>query len=163
MNDFFPHILTSVSDPHWCQCRSGSRSRVLIIKKLKKFTAEKNNIFFWSKFAKIYIYMYLGFHKGRPSYRRSLQSSKEKFQHFKTWNFFPFFYFWRSFLPFWIRIRIRIQPTKITELWKFTHAYMRTKHCEQSPCCPTIFAALPPSAPPLAIFWYFFYSEYLPA
>ncbi len=58
----------------------------------------------WSKIA---IYLSLGLHKGRTSYRRSLQSSKENIQHFKTWKFFTFFYFCGSFLPSWIRIRIR--------------------------------------------------------
>ncbi len=32
-----------------------------------------------------------GLNKERPSYRRSLQLSKENIQHFKTWNFFYFF------------------------------------------------------------------------
>jgi len=61
-------------------------------KKWKKFTAEKN----WSQIA---IYLSLGLHKGRPSYRRSLQPSKENIQHFKTLNFITFFYFWGSFCP----------------------------------------------------------------
>jgi hypothetical protein len=30
------------------------------------------------------IYLSLGLHEGRPSYRRSLQPSKENIQHFKT-------------------------------------------------------------------------------
>jgi hypothetical protein len=47
----------------------------------KKFTAGKNLIFLWSKIA---IYRSLGLHKGGPSYRRSLQPSKENIQHFKT-------------------------------------------------------------------------------
>ncbi len=38
-------------------------------------------------------YLSLGLHKGRPSYRRSLQPSKEYIQHFKTWKFRTFFYF----------------------------------------------------------------------
>jgi hypothetical protein len=33
---------------------------------------------------KIAIYLSLGLHKGGPSYRRSLQPSKENIQHFKT-------------------------------------------------------------------------------
>ncbi len=41
-------------------------------------------IFFWSKTA---IYLSLGLHKVYPSYRRSLQFSKEAIQHFKTWTF----------------------------------------------------------------------------
>ncbi len=47
------------------------------------------------------------YRKGRPSYRRSLQPSKENIQHFKTWKFFTFFCFCGSFLPSWIRIRIQ--------------------------------------------------------
>ncbi len=35
---------------------------------------------------KIAIYLSLGLHKGRPSYKRSLRPSKENTQHFKTWN-----------------------------------------------------------------------------
>ncbi len=33
-----------------------------------------------------------GLQKGRPSYRRSLQPSKENIQHVKIWNFFSLFY-----------------------------------------------------------------------
>ncbi len=43
-----------------------------MIKNVKKFTAEKKNIIFLSKTT---IYLSLGLHKGRPSYRRSLQLS----------------------------------------------------------------------------------------
>jgi hypothetical protein len=51
-------------------------------KNLKKITAEiiKYRIFF----SKIAIYMSLGIHKGRSSYRRLLQPSKENIQHFNT-------------------------------------------------------------------------------
>jgi hypothetical protein len=49
-------------------------------KNWKKFTAEN--------FSKIAIYLILGLHKGRPSYRRSLQPSKENIQHFKTFFLF---------------------------------------------------------------------------
>jgi hypothetical protein len=58
--------------------RTGSRSRVLMTKNLK---AEKGLMFFLSKLTN---YLYLGLHKGRPSYSRSLQPSKENIQHFKT-------------------------------------------------------------------------------
>ncbi len=73
--------------------------------KLKTFTGIQKLNIFWSKIA---IYLSLGLHKGRPSYRRSLQPSKEKIQHFKTWNFSLFFFNFRgSFCsPSWIRIRI---------------------------------------------------------
>jgi hypothetical protein len=40
---------------------------------------------------KIAVSFSLGLHERRPSYRRSLQSSKEEIQHFKTWNFPHFF------------------------------------------------------------------------
>ncbi len=69
------------------------------------------------------IYLLLGLHNGRPSYRRSLQPSKENIQHFKTWNFLIFSTFVGHFCPpgsgsgfririrnhwsDWIRIRIR--------------------------------------------------------
>jgi hypothetical protein len=43
----------------------------------------------WSKIA-IYSYLSLGLHKWHPSYRRSLQLSKENIQNLKTWNFFIF-------------------------------------------------------------------------
>ncbi len=57
-------------------------------KNLKKFTAEKKFIFFWSKTA---LYLSLGLHTGRPSYKRSL--------HFKTWNFKIFSTFVGHFCP----------------------------------------------------------------
>ena len=49
--------------------------------KLKKIIAEKNYIFFGSKTT---IYLSLGLHKKRSSYRRSLQLSKEAIQNYKT-------------------------------------------------------------------------------
>ncbi len=61
-------------------------------KKLEKITAEqKCNIYFFSKIA---ICLFLGLHKGRPMYRRSLRPSKENI------------HFCGSFLPFWIWIRV---------------------------------------------------------
>jgi hypothetical protein len=66
-------ISGSVVDLHWFQCGSGSRSRVLMTKNRKKFTTEKK-LYFWIK---ITIYLSLGLHKGRSSYRRSLHPSKE--------------------------------------------------------------------------------------
>ncbi len=45
-------------------------------------------IYFWSKTA---IYLSLGLHQECPSYRRSLQLSKEAIQHFKTWTLTNFF------------------------------------------------------------------------
>ncbi len=59
-------------------------------KNWKKFPTEKELNFFGSKTA---IYLSQGLHKGRPSYRRSLQPSKENIQRSKTWNFLVVFYF----------------------------------------------------------------------
>jgi hypothetical protein len=60
-------------------------------------------IFFLSKTA---IYLSLGLHKVCPSYRRSLQFSKEAIQHPKHELLPIIVYFCGSFLPSWIRIRI---------------------------------------------------------
>ncbi len=59
-------------------------SRALMTKNWKKITTENFFLFFfWSKTA---VYLSLGLHKLYPSYRRSLQFSKEAIQHFKTWT-----------------------------------------------------------------------------
>ncbi len=62
--------------------------------------------------SKTTIYLSPGLHKGRPSYKRSLQLSKENIQHFKTWNFLLFSTFLGHFCPpgsgSGFRIRIRI-------------------------------------------------------
>ncbi len=87
--------------------RIQSGSRALMTKNWKKITAENFYFyfFFWSKTA---IYLSLGLHKVCPSYRRSLQLSKEAIQHFKIWTFTNFFLLlWvicGLFLPSWIRI-----------------------------------------------------------
>jgi len=82
--------------------------------------------FWWPKIKKkIYsskttIYLSLRLHKGRPSYRRSLQLSKKNIQHFKTWNFIFFSTFAGHFAlldtltwlnPDPVRIRIGIRST----------------------------------------------------
>jgi hypothetical protein len=61
------------------------------------------HLFFWSKIA---IYLSQGLLKECPSYRRSLQPSKEIIQQLKTWNFLIFSYVCVSFLPSWILVRI---------------------------------------------------------
>ncbi len=50
--------------------------------KFNKITAGKNTIFL-IKNCNI-LFLSLGLYEGRPSYRRSLQPSKENIQHFKT-------------------------------------------------------------------------------
>jgi hypothetical protein len=48
---------------------------------------------------KIAIYLSLGLHKGRPSYRRTLQPTKEKIHHLKKWNLLIFSSFVGHFCP----------------------------------------------------------------
>jgi hypothetical protein len=95
-----------VSDPHWFNADpdtdpdpafvliadpdSGSGSRLLWQKIDKKLLLKKKLYFFGSKTT---IYLSLGLYKGRPSYRRSLQPSKENIQYLKTWKFWTFFIF----------------------------------------------------------------------
>ncbi len=74
----------------------------------KKFTTD---IFLYQKLQ--VTYLYLGHHKGRPSYRRSLQPSRENIQHFKMINFVALIYFSESFVATWILI----QSTKILALY----------------------------------------------
>jgi hypothetical protein len=66
-------------------------------KNWKKFRAGNFNFYFFDQ--KIAINLSLGLHKGCPSYRRSLQPSKENIQHFKTWKFCTFFFFGGHFCP----------------------------------------------------------------
>jgi hypothetical protein len=67
---------------------------------------------------KLLFFLSLGLHKGRPSYRRSLQPSKENIQYLKPWKFWTFkFYFCVSFLPSWIRIRnLNADPDPTTQI-----------------------------------------------
>ncbi len=85
----------------WIPIRIQSGSRALMTKNWTKLQLKKK-ILVGSKAT---IYLSLGLHKERPSYRRSLQLSTEAIQHFKTWTFTIFFYFCGSFLPSWTRIR----------------------------------------------------------
>jgi hypothetical protein len=75
------------------QCGSGSgsssRSRVLIDQKFE-------NIYSWEFYINIFFlkncnYLSPGLPKGRPSYRRSLQPSKENIQHYQNMKILNFF------------------------------------------------------------------------
>ncbi len=72
----------------WIPIRIQSRSRVLI-KNVKNFRQKEKTI--WIKNYNLQ-YLSLGLHKERPSYRRSLQLSKENIQPFKTWNLKKIFF-----------------------------------------------------------------------
>ncbi len=50
--------------------------------KVKQNLQLKKNLIFWG--IKTTIYLSQGLHKGRPSYKKSLQLSKENIQHLKT-------------------------------------------------------------------------------
>jgi hypothetical protein len=120
------------------------RIQGLMKKNFTKFKAENFYIFFWSKIA---IYLSIGLHKGRPSYRRSLQSSKENIQHFKTWNIL-----W-VILPSWINIRIWISnPDPLTWLNPDPIRIVRIQNigwmCRRPAGCAN--AADPEVPPPLA-------------
>ncbi len=110
----------------WIPIRSGSNpdpdpgfwwpniEKSIQLKKITFFKIENYNI----------PTVFLGLHKGRPSYRRSLQPIKENILHLKTWKFLIFLYFCvicalldpdplTSLNPDPIRIRIRTLFLKI--------------------------------------------------
>jgi hypothetical protein len=63
-------------------------------KNCKKTTAGRKLNIFGSKTT---IHLFLSLHKGRPSYRKSLQPSKENIQHFKTRSSSKFLFLWAIF------------------------------------------------------------------
>ncbi len=72
-------------DPDLIRIRIHSGSRALMTKnREKEILAEKKLIIFLDQKLQFIYYLPLGLHKERPSYRRSLQLSKEAIQHFKT-------------------------------------------------------------------------------
>ncbi len=114
-------LLTSRSGSGSCSCmpEPTSRGPMCFPKRVKQSSRISLTLcvfpsVLWIRihFFKIAIYLSLGLRKGRPSYRRSLQPSKENIQHLK-WNILTFFYFCfcGSFLRSWIQWphRIRIQ------------------------------------------------------
>ena len=75
-------LFTRVADPHsFHPDPDPIRIQGFNDKKLKKKKLQLKNFFFASKTT-----ISLSLHKERPSYRRSLQLSKEPIQHFKTWT-----------------------------------------------------------------------------
>ncbi len=121
--------------------------------KLEKKNAE--NLLVKSYFdKKIVIYLSLGLHKGRPSYRRSLQPSKENIHHFKRWNLLAVSYFSGSFLSSWIHNTASHSTLKIFAekrlieidifsvgnfcpyfLFIFFHGFsVKSKHCKRTLC-----------------------------
>ncbi len=128
---FFLNGLLTVRGTAW-QCFgsvfiwSGSSTLgwILIQIRIQGFDDQKLiKIYRWKKInyyfvlSKIAIYLSLGLHKGRPSYRRSRQSSKKNIHHLKKhWYFLIFYIFVCHFCPsgsgsgsgFLIRILTRI-------------------------------------------------------
>ncbi len=79
-NQFQHFRLNTDPDPDPIRIRIQSGSRALMTKDWKKIQLKKK---FGSKTT---IYLSLGLKEERPSYRSSLQLSKEAIQHFKTWT-----------------------------------------------------------------------------
>jgi hypothetical protein len=103
-----PHVIVAalsmrIQNQHFTSMRI--RIQGFDDKKFKILQLKKMNVIV---FLKIAIYSSLGLHKGRSSYRRNLQPSKDNIHHFKTSHLF-FFYFCGSCFPPWIRT----QRTKI--------------------------------------------------
>ncbi len=98
----FPDSLIPDSDPAFkAEYQSESGSRVLgpII-----YLQQKKLIYFWSKIS-IY-YPWASIQDVQATGEAEKPSSKDKFQHFKTWNFWTFFYYCTYIWPSWIRIQI---------------------------------------------------------
>ncbi len=83
-------------------------------------------------------YLSLGLHKGCLSYRRSLQLSKVKIQHFKKWKLLICLYFCGKFLPSWIRRGTPLNPdpqhcfSHIKGTWQlteFSEVWPHPPHC----------------------------------
>ncbi len=122
---------SSISSESGYGSGSESGSRVLMSKNWKKHSWKLFYILFWSKIA---IDLFLGLHKGRPSYRRSHQPSKESIQHFKGWNLLTVLNFSVSFLPSWIRIHNTAKHCK----WAWCPNRKR-KGCVSSPYLDLLF------------------------
>ncbi len=129
---------------HWIELiriRILSWARVLMTKKIKNKNTTEN--FFKSLIAKIEIISSLSLHKGRPSYRRSLQNSKEKIQHQKK-KTNVFLCLGGNFCPpgsgSGSRIRIRIQRHHWIRIHNTAHRSLPLKEtfCMLCPHCTVI-------------------------
>ncbi len=120
-------VFSSVSIRIRIQQFSSMRIRIQIQgfddkKQQKNLQLNKIYSFYYKKIA---IYLSLG----RSSYRRSLQALKREHPA-QNMNFVTFFYFCRSFLPSWIRIRIRKADHDPAEQNQMrNHAAPNPKHC----------------------------------
>jgi hypothetical protein len=65
-------------------CGSGSSSWIWIQFRIQEFDDSLKLFFYIYWIENFRIYLFLGLHKGRTSYMRSLQPSKDNIQHFKT-------------------------------------------------------------------------------
>ncbi len=92
-------IMSSAVNPLLFQCGPGSGSRsgskFLTIKHRKILRAENNSIFYSLKNCNL---ISLSLHEGLPSYRRSLQLSKENTLALQNMKFIHFFYFCVNFV-----------------------------------------------------------------
>ncbi len=128
---YLVRLIDRVSDPHWFNADPDTDPDPGFDDlKLEKITDEKFFFFFfWSKTT---IYLSLGLHKGRPSYRREAFSPQKRTSSTsKHENSVLFSIFVGNFCPpgsgsaIWMRIRIRIQQLKLMRI----HADPDPKPC----------------------------------
>ncbi len=91
---FYHWIRIRIQHFKWIRIQSGSNALMT-----KNWRKKYNWKFFCVLLLTTAIYSSLGLHKGLPSYRRSLQPSKENIQHFKKWNLLTFSIFVGHFCP----------------------------------------------------------------
>jgi hypothetical protein len=93
------------------QCCESAIITMWIWIRMQGFERKKIAKFYGFLYLKFQFFFFVDLHEGDPrdpSYRRSLQPSKENIQHFKTCNLF--------FLWFILASWMQIQPTKIKQI-----------------------------------------------
>jgi hypothetical protein len=75
--------------------------------------------------------MSLGLHKGRPSYRRSLQPSKREHPALRNMKFLPFLNFFLSFLPSWVWIHAVPDPDPQQSLISYGGIHGKQDHVDE--------------------------------